>query len=509
MDDLVTQRPHLGVRATTRFRVGGTALLLCRAAIVVGVALIAGGCLGGASATPSLPASGSTRIATWVDITGGGILQLGPAEPMLPRTELAAASPPRKQLALFVQLTDAHVTDEESPARVEMLDRLGPPFTSAFRPQETLTAQVLAAMVSTMDSVDPQAVFETGDLIDNDQANELRMALSVLRGGRVNPNSGASGYSGVQAASNPDPLIYRPDVDAPRYPHLLAAAGREFHSVGLRAPWYPLPGNHDLLVQGNLRPTRATRAIAEGSRKLVSINRSTVRLARTHRLDPHLVERLLARGLPGHSIRVPADARRRELPASALIVALRRASGHGGRGRLMDSTVDLGPSVRAILIDTVNRRGGAAGVFRRSQARWLKTELRRSARRWVVVFSSTPLDHTAGGGRALAALDGDSRVVAAIAGDVHRNSIVPRRSKAGGYWLITTASLVDYPQQARAFRLMTTQSGGVVLETWMLNADPRSRLANISRQLAYLDFQGGRPRRLAGGAQDRNAMLYR
>jgi 3',5'-cyclic AMP phosphodiesterase CpdA len=428
---------------------------------------------------------------------------------MLDRVALGPRAREGTELARFVQLTDAHLTDEESPARVEMLDRLGPPFTSAFRPQEALTPQVLAAVVRSIDAVHPDAVFETGDLVDNDQANELAQAFAVLRGGRVDPNSDGAGYTGVQEERNPDPLIYRPDVDPPSYPGLLPAAERPFRSQGLTAPWYPLPGNHDLLVQGNLPATNTTDAVAVGSAKLVELDQDALRAARARRLAPDIVARLLSNGLPGQSIAVPADAARRELSPAAVVARLRRASGHGGHGPLMDATVALGPAAQAILLDTIARRGGAQGVLRAAQAVWLAARLKAAGDRWVIVFSSTPLDETRGGGRALALLDRDPRVVAAVAGDVHRNSIEPRESPAGGYWLITTSSLADYPQEARAFRLVAAAGGGVVLETWMLDADPRSRLATISRRLAYLDVQGGRPQRFAGRPADRNARLYK
>jgi hypothetical protein len=125
----------------------------------------------------------------------------------------------------------------------------------------------------------------------------------------------------------------------------------------------------------------------------------------------------------------------------------------------------------------------------------------------VIVVSHHPLPSSDGGEQLLALLDQHPRVVAALSDHTHRNQIVPRQTDRGGYWLINTASLIDYPQQARALRIVTARNR-VAIQTWMLDHSSRDGLGLISRQLSYLDAQGGRPKRFAGTRLDRNVTLY-
>jgi hypothetical protein len=471
-------------------------------------ALLAAGVLAGCGGGSSGPAAESTLKSTWVDPGHTGELRRGPGEPFVERTDLAPRSPPVKQLALFAQFTDAHVRDEESPARVPFLDRYGGAFSSTFRPQEALSPQVLTATVRAIDALHPQAVVENGDLIDNAQSNELDQALAILHGGRVDPNSGAPGYSGVQSRSDPDPLYYRPDVDAPRHPGLLAAAERPFSSPGLNARWYPVVGNHDLLAQGEVAPTPAIDAVATGSRRIVQLDPSVAVSAANERFASAEVAQLLANGLPGRTTHTRADPRRRMLRPPELLARLRASSRVGGSGPLLRYSFDIGPSVRAIVLDTVRRDQGSGGILPPTELAWLRGELARAGKRWVLVFSHQALTTFPGAQPALALLDHDPHVIAAIAGNSHKNRIEPRRTAAGGYWMITTSSLADYPQQARAFRVVRTANGRVALETWMIDHDDGD-MAGISRELSYLDVQGGRPNAFAGTPADRNAILYR
>jgi hypothetical protein len=488
-------------RAATRLR----PVPLRRAAgapLAAAGALLLAGC--GHAAHPA--ASGSTLEATWSDPDGNGVLAPGPGEPLRTRTDLGPAAPATRTLFRFAQITDVHIRDEESPARVAFLDRFGGSFSSTFRPQEALTGQVLADTLRAVDAAHPQAVVETGDLIDNDQANELDEALAVLRGGRVDPNSGAPGYDGVQETSDPDPFYYRPGVDPPRHPGLLTAAERPFTSPGLRAPWYPVLGNHDVLVQGILGRDASTEAAAVGDRALWEPPRGLDLPHTQAAVTPAAAAALLARA----NVHVAADPRRRELTAAETIARLIRASGHGATsGGYLDYTFDLGSDIRAVALDLIRRQRGSSGIVRPAQLAFLRSALATAGRRWVVVFTPSQLERVQNGAAALALLDRDPRVLATIAGDTHANRVAPRHTPAGGFWEITTSSLIDYPQQARAFTIRATRGGGAEIDTWMLDHPASTGLAAISRQLAYLDAQGGRPAHEIGGRLDRNVRLYK
>ena len=118
------------MRLSVRAALAAALLLLLAAA---GVAVAAG--------------ASSTANRTIADRDRDNRLEPGPGDGYEQRGELGQrtgrmSSHPPQALWTFGQLTDIHVVDEESPARVEFLDKAGPPFTSAYRPHEGIGPQV-------------------------------------------------------------------------------------------------------------------------------------------------------------------------------------------------------------------------------------------------------------------------------------------------------------------------------------------------------------------------------
>ena len=212
--------------------------------------------------------------------------------------------------------------------------------------------------------------------------------------------------------------------------------------------------------------------------------------------------------------------------------------GHGWTQANVDSgetwwSADMTPYLRVFGLDTCNLAAGADGAVPQDQFDWLQAQLEQcqTQGRLAIICShhnSLTLENGAtpvtGGQPLIHAeefIDMLLRYPVCIAwlnGHTHINTLTPhlREGGVGGFWEITTASCVDFPQQQQLVELIDNRDGTLSIfvtaldhaapPTWMPGDLTQVGLASLSRELSANAWLAD-PALRAGSPLDRNVEL--
>ncbi len=534
--------------------------------------------LGQALAAPLAPSGAPTTLLETLGrgaITNKQYRKLisAPGEAYITRIDVSGKEPSlgraaqRRSLAYLGHLSDIHVIDAQSPGRLESLVEVSKAFVSAVRPQDTLTVQVLAQMVSSVGNarLSPltgapmAAVLNTGDNADSRNSLELKWYVDILDGKSVTPNSGKVGvYEGVQIWDEATYTYHpgNPGTDKygaygfPTIPNLLdTAVSQQVTSRGLPAPWYTVYGNHDTLFMGNIQVQVALQAWAIGDKKAALWSSATGNMVDWWGQNNSMFQQLLFNlrtsfGIQAGVHTVTADPGRKLFDQKQFMQAHLGSPptpgpvGHGFAQSNVDSgqtwwQADVTPYLRVFGLDTCNQVIGADGAVPQDQFDWLQAGLAQAQKDnklaiicshhnsytlWNIAQEAFgPTQNLIHADQFVAMLAQYPNMVAWINGHTHVNTITPHlRSGGGGFWEITTASCVDYPQQQQLIELVDNRDGTLSIFTTVLNHDSPATwregdmsqlgLASLSRELASNSWEF-QPAARIGSPLDRNCEL--
>ncbi|MHB8190177.1 MAG: metallophosphoesterase family protein [Ferrimicrobium sp.] len=494
-------------------------------------------------------------------------------EPTLVRSELHPGdriSLEGRPIARLVHLTDVQLADVKSPTRFEYINRYSHlpnvgGLIPGYRPQEFLVAAVLARFVETINKLPVSSVtgepvslvITTGDMIDNAQSNELNWVTTLLGGGTITLSSGIDAPEHVHSWEFGDHHYWHPDERQDDFKELfgypiaegvLAEAFQPLTSPGLRVPWIACNGNHEVLIQGVGKVTNAIDQLARSSMKSIDIpdNPDLTTIQSFMRSPEQFFQHAPSRTVNPDEHRATVST---EGVVDAYLNAPGQPVGHGfSPQNLRDGTAyysyDLSDDLRIIALDTAQPAGGALGMVDVIQFDWLRSTLMEvstfhydrgtkvshpgSRDAHVIIISHHPLKGLATHSdnsstyvlpeQILELIDSFPQVILWLSGHTHQNAVVPHHSpsRPGGFWEVTTCSLMDWPSQIRLVEVIET-SDHIEIACEMLTHDSpidpamqsgAAALASWHRLLAANTPIGGHDSTFPGLPTDRNVSLH-
>jgi len=448
--------------------------------------------------SPMDPAARDSLLAD-----GFGSYEWGPGEPVQTRLAPGASTPPAagpnaRKLVRLVHVTDVHITDDESPIRLELLDGAHPT-DGAARPQAPFMGRILNAAVRTVNALHADEpvdfVLVTGDATDSAQKNEITWFLQIMDGA----DSVACDSGDV---NDPEPGTGNDPKDP-------------FKAEGLAVPWFFALGNHDALVLGINPITPQIQQKAMGDYSVGGFTDWTQ---------------------PGGAVRkgeTTPDEHRKPLTRDEMVPLLASAGGgHGVGGTSVANrvcyTMDVeGTPLRFIVYDTAAEGGGASGVVRKSVVdAFLRPALEaaKAEGKWVILASHHGISSLSDGSeadsetRADAMLPADvlalfasyGNVILSITGHTHEHVVEWLDAGGGkGYWEIQTSSLVEFPNQMRLVEVTDEDNGYLSVQLVGIDFSTEGDdVAEQGRTFSILDHTSGWGAGSAGTAADRNVKLY-
>ncbi|MFM1910295.1 MAG: hypothetical protein RLZZ545_993 [Actinomycetota bacterium] len=446
----------------------------------------------------------------------------------------------RTPLINLIHISDTHICDAQSPARVEYLDRFADPHHPAaaligtligtYRAHEIFTVHVMQSMIDAINTLDLgpvthnfiDAVLVTGDLTDNAQKNELQWCSTLMAGGVITPDSGSPHRWEGAGGERYSPFFWNPhgtpageSDDFPRklygypeIPELLDAIRSPFVASGIKHEVLPVHGNHDALLQGTVAPDQFLHELAKSDLKIFELpDEEALRaLGNVTEVGPSSYPKPVN---PKH-MPVTADSSRAFVhPQSwAESFPLYEPLGQIKYWRKDYDRVSL------IALDTVNPYGGWQGSLDRTQFEWLQHQLDSLEGRLAIITSHHPLQDMFNGytphgqTRVLQEeieelLRSRKEVIAWLCGHTHRHRITYfGANPSQGFWQIETASLIDWPQEGRIIEVFIDEANQVCIATLpfghqgiihkdytKLDISDTDHLAGLSRDLSVNDWQ--------------------